>query len=55
MPKNIKHFFSFTRNNGEVTEISRPFDFADDEFYNNVEFVERYYNTTCHIFVAEVV
>ena len=53
MPK-IKHFFMFSRNNGEIMETSRPFDFADDEFYDNIEFVERYYKTKCYVFIVEV-
>ena len=46
------HFCWFT-NNGEQIHVSRAYKFADSEFYDNVEFVERYYNVRCRIFVTE--
>ena len=50
----IKFRFMYITHNGEQLHISREFDYNDSEFYDNVEFVERYYGVRCRIFVTEV-
>ena len=54
MNSTTKFHFMFVTDNGERLHVSRPFDFADAEFYDNVEFVQRYYGVRCRIFVTEV-
>lgn len=50
-----KFRFMYVTNNGERLHVSREFDYNDDEFYSNIEFVERYYGFRCRIFVTEEV
>lgn len=45
--------FMYVTDNGERLHISRAFQFNDDEFYANIEFVERYFGVRCRIFVTE--
>ena len=53
MGKQTKFRFTYVTDNGERLHISREFDFADAEFYDNIEFVERFFGVKCHILVTE--
>ena len=53
MNQNTKFHFMYVTDNGNRIHVSRAYDFADSEFYDNVEFVQRYYGVRCRIFVTE--
>ena len=53
MMPNTKFRFMYFTDNGDRLHISRSFDYNDEEFYDNVEFVQRYYGVRCRIFVTE--
>ena len=53
MTKKTKFRYMYFTDNGNKLHISREFDFLDDEFYDNVEFVQRFYGVRCRMFVTE--
>jgi len=53
MSKTTKFRFTYVTDNGERLHISREFNFADKEFYDNIEFIERFYGVRCRILVTE--
>ena len=53
MTPNTKFHFMYITDNGSRIHVSRAYDFNDAEFYDNIEFVERYFGVRCRIFVTE--
>ena len=53
MTPKTKFYFSYVTDNGSCIHVSRPYDFNDAEFYDNIEFVERYFGVRCRIFITE--
>ena len=53
MEKTTRFRFIWETDNGERVYVSREFAFADEEFYANMEFVERFYGVKCHMIVTE--